>query len=103
MAEEDSNCGPPSTVLRGRGWAGGLTCHSLEPAVTAGAGCPPLPAGPRLSLACSAATSANGAGMRWAKVAHRAPDEGCGVGGRRVGLQPHQSLDDPTEPQALDA
>jgi hypothetical protein len=40
--------------------------------------------------------------MLWAKVTHRAPDEGSGFGGRRAGLRLHKSLDDPTEPQALD-
>jgi hypothetical protein len=64
----DSNGGPPSTVVPARGWAGGLTCHSLEPVVTAGARCPPLPAGPRVYPPCTAATSADGVGMRWAKV-----------------------------------
>jgi len=54
-------------------------------------------------LACSAATSADGAGMLWAKVTHRAPDERRGLGGRRVRLRPHKSPDDPTEPQTLDS
>jgi hypothetical protein len=41
--------------------------------------------------------------MLWVKATHRAPDEGSGFGGRRVCLQLHKSLDDPTEPKALDA
>jgi hypothetical protein len=47
--------------------------------------------------ACTATTSADGAGMLWAEVTHRAPDEGSGFGGRRVCLRLHESLDDPTE------
>jgi hypothetical protein len=57
----------------------------------------------RVYLACTAATSADGAGMLWAKVAHRAPDERPGFGGRRVCLGLHKSLDDPTGTQTLDA
>jgi hypothetical protein len=79
----DSNPGPPSTVVPGRSWAAGLTCDSLEPVITAGARCPPI-CRSRAYLACTAATSADGAGMLWAKVAHRAPDERPGFGGRRV-------------------
>ena len=41
----------------------------------------------RVYLACTAATSADGAGMLWAKVTHGAPDEGSGFGGRRVCLR----------------
>jgi hypothetical protein len=48
-------------------------------------------------LACTAVTSANGANMLRAKIAHRARDERPGFGGRRLGLRPHQSLDNPTE------
>jgi hypothetical protein len=41
----DSNSGPPPEVVPGGGCAGGLSCGSLAPLVTARARCAPLPAG----------------------------------------------------------
>jgi hypothetical protein len=46
--------------------------------------------------------STDDAGVLWAEIAHRAPDEGPGFGGRRVCLRPNKPLNDSAKAQVLD-
>ena len=59
----DSNSGPPPREVPGGGCAGGLTCGSLAPVVTARARCAPLPAG----SACTHRVPA-GSGPVWSRT-----------------------------------
>jgi hypothetical protein len=83
------------------GWR--ADCGSQGPVVTAGARCPPRCTGSACTWGVPPATSAGGAGLLRVQIAHRALDEVGGFGGRRAWLRLHQSLDDPTEAQTLDA
>lgn len=93
---------PPPEALPGRGPVGGLSRGCLGLAATTGVRPTPLPSGPPCYLACTAATSTDGAGMRWAQIAHRAPDERPGFDGRRTCLRPHKSLNNSSVAHALD-